>query len=147
MVKLEFVSTSGNQFFFNTKCILGALSQLKQSTRIKHKLFALVVKFIFSTLWVKVVCGLRKQFSLHPSLPNSTHPQPLGVYITFSLFQRHSPPPPPTLYIPMGNCSASTSDVDKTLQVKKGTLDPTCFEEHRALGQGGFGTVFAVTKK
>eukprot|EP00520_Triparma_pacifica_P006798 CAMPEP_0118658852 /NCGR_PEP_ID=MMETSP0785-20121206/14790_1 /TAXON_ID=91992 /ORGANISM="Bolidomonas pacifica, Strain CCMP 1866" /LENGTH=458 /DNA_ID=CAMNT_0006551899 /DNA_START=200 /DNA_END=1573 /DNA_ORIENTATION=+ len=47
----------------------------------------------------------------------------------------------------MGNCSASTSDVDMTEQVKRGTLDKTCFEEHRALGQGGFGTVFAVTKK
>ena len=114
----------------------------------KHKHFAFVVKFFFSTLWVKVVCGLRNIF-LSLLLPHSPfhnrNRDPL--YISFSLFQRHSPPHPPTLYIPMGNCSASTSDVDKTLQVKKGTLDPTCFEEHRALGQGGFGTVFAVTKK
>ena len=67
------------------------------------------------------------------SLPSYRTPLPLAPFI------------PPTGE--MGNCSASTGDVDLTLKVKKGILDPTCFEEHRALGQGGFGTVFAVTKK
>lgn len=46
----------------------------------------------------------------------------------------------------MGNCGTSIADVDKTRQVKRGILDKTCFTEHRALGQGGFGTVLAVTK-
>ena len=46
----------------------------------------------------------------------------------------------------MGNCNASIGDVDKLRQVQRGILDKTCFTEHRALGQGGFGTVLAVTK-
>lgn len=45
----------------------------------------------------------------------------------------------------MGACSSVGANVD--LKVKRGILDKGCFEEHRALGKGGFGTVLAVTKK
>jgi hypothetical protein len=47
----------------------------------------------------------------------------------------------------MGNCASALAGGGIDEKVKKGTLDKTCFEEHRALGKGGFGTVLAVTKK
>ena len=31
--------------------------------------------------------------------------------------------------------------------VKNGHLTQDCFEQHRMLGKGGFGTVYAVTRK
>jgi serine/threonine protein kinase len=46
----------------------------------------------------------------------------------------------------MGNCGSNgVNSFDN--KVKKGILSIDCFEEHRALGKGGFGTVLAVTKK
>jgi len=47
----------------------------------------------------------------------------------------------------MGACHSALGGSNLDLKVKKGTLDKECFEEHRALGKGGFGTVLAVTKK
>ena len=45
------------------------------------------------------------------------------------------------------SCSSAISPASIELEVKKGNLGNAVFEEHRMIGKGGFGTVYAVTRK